>query len=764
MAVGKSVPRVDAYAKVTGQAKYTEDLLPVNYLTAMLLRSTVANGLVKRMDASKALEVEGVVRIVTCFDVPDIQYPTAGHPWSTEPGHQDVADRRLLNRRIRYYGDEIAAVIGENEQVCKKALALIETEYEEYPPLLSPADAVREGASPIHEEYPDNILKETAFRYGVFDWGNPGPGVRILENEYHTQSVHHCHIEKPVSFAYMENERITVTSSTQIPHIVRRVVGQALGVGWGRIRVIKPYIGGGFGNKQEVLYEPLNAYLTTQVGGRCVLLAITREETFYATRTRHSIDLRLKSAVDAEGRFLARQVTAISNQGGYASHGHSVVANTVTGFRNQYYTEKMVEGRAFTVYTNLPSAGAMRGYGIPQINFAMESHADDVALAIGMDPAAFRLQNAMRLGYMDPGTGITCHSTGLAACIEKGKQLIGWEEKRRAYPSQGGARRRGVGMAMFSYKTGVYPISLETSSCRMILNQDGTAQLHMGATEIGQGADTVFCQMAAETSGLRFEDIHIVSFQDTDVAPFDTGAYASRQTYVSGKAIQKTAALFKEKILAYSAGLLEQNAEDLELKESQITDRATGEPLSELSAIAVEAFYSLDQSVHITAETTSHCEDNTYSFGVCFTEVEVDILMGKVKVLQMLNVHDSGRLINPQLAEAQVHGGMSMGLGYALSEQMLYDEKGRLLNGNFLDYKIGTSMDTPELAVDFVETADPTGPYGNKALGEPPAIPQAAALRNAVLHATGVAVDRIPMTPQRLTEEFNAAGITGRGA
>ena len=761
--VGKSTPRVDAYAKVTGQAKYTEDLLPANHLTAMLLRSTAANGLVVRMDVSKALEVEGVVRIVTCFDVPDIQFPTAGHPWSTEAAHQDVADRRLLNRRVRYYGDEIAAVIAEDELACREALERIEVEYEEYPPLLSFAAAMASGAGAIHEAYPDNILKETDYCFGDFDWAHPGDGVRIFEGDYFTQAVQHCHIEKPVSFAYMENDRITIVSSTQIPHIVRRVAGQALGIGWGKIRVIKPYIGGGFGNKQEVLYEPLNAYLTTQVGGRCVLLAISREETFYATRTRHSIEMNIKSAVDGEGRFLARKVTAVSNQGGYASHGHSIVANTVTGFRMMYHTEKQVEGKALTVYTNLPSGGAMRGYGIPQINFALESHVDDIAGAIGMDPAAFRLQNAMRPDYVDPGTGIACHSSGLAECVEKGKARMDWARKREAYKKQSGSLRRGIGMAIFSYKTGVYPISLETASCRMILNQDGTAQLQMGATEIGQGGDTVFSQMAAEASGLRFEDVHIVSFQDTDVAPFDTGAYASRQTYVSGKAIAKTAALFKERILEYCAGLLGMKKEDIDLKDSQIVRKGTDDVLSDLAPLALEAFYSLKDSVHLTAEATNDCKENTYSFGACFAEVEVDIPLGKVKVLKFCNVHDSGKLINPQLAEAQVHGGMSMGLGYAMSEQMLFDDKGRLLNGNFLDYKIGTSMDTPELEAGFVETDDPTGPFGNKALGEPPTIPQAAALRNAILQATGVALDRIPMPPQRLIEAFAEAGLLRKG-
>ena len=281
----------------------------------------------------------------------------------------------------------------------------------------------------------------------------------------------------------------------------------------------------------------------------------------------------------------------------------------------------------------------------------------------------------------------------------------------------------------------------------------------MGATEIGQGADTVFTQMAAETTGIRLEDVHIVTVQDTDVAPFDTGAYASRQTYVSGMAVKKTAEKFKARILDYAAYLKKRPADTMDLRDSAVVDAHTGEKLVELADLAMEAFYSLDRSVHITAEETYHCKDNTFSFGCCFAEVEVDIPLGKVKVLDIINVHDSGVLINPQLAEAQVHGGMSMGLGYALGEQLRFDDRGCPLNGNLLDYKLPTAMDTPELNVGFVETIDPSGPYGNKSLGEPPAIPPAPAIRNAVLNATGVAVDSLPLNPQKLVEQFTAAGL-----
>lgn len=704
-----------------------------------------------------------------------------------EKAHQDIKDRKLLNRRVRMYGDDIAAVIAEDEIAARRAADKIKVEYEEYPVILDPEASMKEGAPLLHEEKPGNVIAHTSFVLGdeSFEEAVKEEGLTIIEKEYRTQPVQHCHIEVPVSYAYMEKGRIVIVTSTQIPHIVRRVVSQALGIPVGQIRVIKPYIGGGFGNKQDVLYEPLNAFLCTQTGGHGVRLELSREETLGCTRVRHAFTWKIKGAVREDGTLVARKYVAYSNQGAYASHAHAIAANAANIFKQLYRDEKVLESDSYTVYTNLMTGGAMRGYGIPQGDFVTECVADDLAHAVGMDPLAFRLKNCVKEGYMDPHLGIAFHSYGLKACMEKGKDYIRWEEKRKAYENQSGPVRRGVGMAIFNYKTGVYPISLETSSCRMVLNQDGSMQLFMGATEIGQGADTVFTQMAAEVTGITEDRIHIETVQDTDTTPFDTGAYASRQTYVSGKAVKKTGELFKQRILEYAAFKLKLPKEDgpaataedpgisgkstetaarkmLDIKEDQVIDKVSGEVLLSLAELAEEALYSLEKSVHITAETTSHCKENSFASGVCFAEVEVDMPLGRIRVLDIINVHDSGKLINPGLARAQVHGGMSMGMGYALSEELLVDEKtGRPLNANLLDYKIPTAMDTPGLHTDFVELDDPTGPFGNKALGEPPAIPVAPAIRNAVLHATGIAFDSLPLSPQKLVERFLKEGLIG---
>lgn len=755
--IGKSVPRVDAYDKVTGRAKFTDDMILDKCLVAKVYHAAIGNGIVKSIDTSEAEALDGVVKVVTYQDVPKHCYPTPGHPWSVEAAHQDVADRNILTGRVRYYGDDIAAVVAEDEVTAARALKLIKVEYEEYPVEIHPRKSMKGSNPPIHEEKKDNILAQSGYAIGDVDKALEESEI-VIKRSYKTPIVQHCHIENPISYAYMEKGRIVIVTSTQIPHIVRRVVGQALGIPWGKIRVIKPYIGGGFGNKQDVLYEPLNAFLCTQVGGRAVKLDVSREETFCNTRTRHSIEYDLTAGVKKDGHLSAKDMQSFSNQGAYASHGHAIAANGLTAWRLQYACPN-IRGCAYTVYTNTPVAGAMRAYGIPQAAFAIECFMDDIAAELGMDPLEFRKINLVKGYYEDPYLKpIAANTNGIFECLEKGASWIGWKEKREKYKNQTGDVRRGVGMSVFAYKTGVWPISLEIAGARMILNQDGSVQLQVGATEIGQGADTVFCQMAAETLHMDVDNIHIVTVQDTDVTPFDTGAYASRQSFVTGTAVKDCAQLLLQKILDYGKTLLPDEERELSLDHGWIY--AGGEQVLSLEELALESYYSLSNSSVITAEISRQVKKNTIATGCCFAEVEVDIRLGKIKLLNIINVHDSGKLLNPQLAKMQVHGGMSMGMGYGLSEQLLLDEKtGRPLNGTLLDYKLMTTMDTPDLKTGFVELEDPMGPYGNKALGEPPAIPGAPAIRNAVLHATGVAFNENPLTPQRLIEGFAEAGL-----
>lgn len=759
MYVGKKIKRVDAFDKVTGRAKFTEDLVPKDAYTAKIYHSTIAHGKVLHIDTTEAMKVPGVVKIVTCFDVPKIQFPTAGHPWSTEKDHQDVADRLLLNEHVRYYGDDVAVVIARDEVACKQALKKIVVEYEEYPANFDALDSIKDVKVPIHEESPDNILKHTTNNRGNFEEAIKEEGLIKVVGDYETPIISHAHLENPDVYAYEKSGKIVVVASTQIPHIIRRVVGQALGLGWGKIRVIKPYIGGGFGNKQDALYEPLCAFLTTQVGGHPVKLLPSREETFVSTRTRHAMKIHIESYVRKNGDYVARRVETYSNGGAYASHGHSIAAKGLNCFHQLYPCEN-IKGDAYSIYTNLPAGGAMRGYGIPQAMFAYEAHHDDVAKALGMDPLELKLRNVMPKGYVDPFSHNENYYDSFRDCLEKGAEAIDYYAKKEKYKNQRGNIRYGIGCAVYWYNTGVFPISLESSSCRMIVNEDGSVQIQLPETEIGQGADTAFTQMAADSLGMRIEDIHIISTQDTDISPFGLGAYASRQTYMASFSITKTAKELKEKILdqAYLQTRITPN--NLDIVDSTIVRKTDGRKLLTMEELATESLYTLKtENQHITAETTHTIRTNAFSFGASFAEVKVDIDLAKVEVVKLINVHDAGNIINPQLAEAQAHGGMSMAVGFALTEEMKYNDKGRILNNNLLDYKLGTIADTPEFEVYFIENPEPTSPYHTKSLGEPPTCSPAPAIRNAVLNATGISVNKIPMTPHVLFPLFKENGL-----
>ena len=760
MYAGERVKRVDALDKVTGRTKYTDDLCDRRAYIARVLHSTIANGRVLSIDKEEAEKVPGVVKILTCFDLKEKHYfPTAGHPWSTDPGHQDVADRLILTDRVRFYGDDIAAVVAEDEVAAAQALRLMKVEYEEYPFVLDVQKAMEDGAPQLHEAFEHNILKHTQIRKGDYEKAIQEPGLIRVEGWYNTPTVQHCHIENFICFAEQEGNRINVFSSTQIPHIVRRVVAQALGIDWGRVRVVKPYIGGGFGNKQDVLYEPLCAWLSTQTGGHLVKLDVPREETFVSNRVRHAIRQHIISWVRPDGTFAARKLEAFSDQGAYASHGHSIVAKGAGSFPQLYPCDN-VEVDAYTIFTNKPVAGAMRGYGMPQAMWAVECHTEEVAAALGEDPVAFRRRNLMPVGYVDDFSKNELYSDTFNQCLDKVMEAVDYRRKAEEYKNQTGDVRRGVGIAVFWYNTAVWPISLESSSCRMVLNQDGSFQVQVGETEIGQGADTAFAQMAADVVGVPLDKVHVISCQDTDVTPFGTGAYASRQTYVAGFSIRQTGLLLKEKILDYAHELTRMPVFNLDIVDGNIVRTTDGRVLMSLGELAEEALYSLSDSRHITAESTYQIKSNAYSFGCTAAEVEVDIPLCKVKLLNVVNCHDAGSLINPALAEAQVHGGMSMGIGYGMSEKLIFDEKtGRTLNNNLLDYKLSTFLDHPDLVAEFVENPEPTSAFGTKALGEPPACSVAPAIRNAIYHATGVAVNDAPADPHNLFRAFTAAGL-----
>lgn len=774
MGVGQSVKRLDAVQKVTGSAKYVEDLIPVGALYMKIVHSTIANGLVTAIDTQEAEKMPGVELIITCFDVPDVEYATAGHPLSLDPGHADTKDKLILSKRVLYYGDDVAAVVADTPLNAQLAAEKVKVTYEEYAPMLTPQDAIG-GKSVMHDLRPTNELARMDFSIspqGDVDWytGTFSTDTRIagrddlVGEQYSVPAVHACHLENNCCFAYMEGRRMVVYSCNQVPHTLRRNIAEAIEMPVGDVRVVKPFMGGGFGNKQDTMYEPVVAFASKKLGGRCVAIVLSREETFVNTRTRHGFDVTIATTANEKGELTRRGIRINSNGGAYAAHTHAVAAYAVTSNFQTYKATEVQVGESSTAYTNLPSAAAMRGYGIPQLNFAMESQMEDIARTNGWDPIAFRLQNINEAGFVDPFDKFTVRSCGLRQCVERGRQISDWDRKRREYEEFNKTSpniKKGIGMALFSYKIGVYPLQLESGSCRIVMNEDGSAQIMVGCTELGQGSDTTMCQIVSQVTSIPEGNLSVCSAQDTDVTPYDNGAYASRQTYISGRGVKLAAEKLVETILHHAAAVYDLPQSELSVHGERVWQ---GErEVCTLAQICTHMNFVNDQKTatdHITAEATYTAQNICLAYGASFMDIEVDVPLGKVRVKKAYCLQDSGKIINPQLAKGQIQGGVAMGIGYALGEQMQYDAKtGRPLNNNLLDYKVPTCMDIPDMEVEFVETYEDSGPFGAKGLAEPPLIPQAAAIRNAILHATGVGMHRLPMNPQRLVHAFREAGL-----
>ena len=750
--------RVDAIAKVTGRARYTDDYMMAGMCYAKYVRSPIAHGYATSINCDEAKSLPGVLAVFTWEDVPDIPFATAGHAWTLDENKRDTADRFLLTRHVRHHGDAVAIVVARDALTAEKAALLVNVEWEKLPVITTPEAALADDAVPIHPG--GNLLNRSEMTTGNVQQTIDAADYQ-LQGHYQTPVIQHCHMESVTSLAWMEDDsRISIVSSTQIPHIVRRVVGQALGIPWSCVRVIKPYVGGGFGNKQDVLEEPMAAFLTRKLGGIPVKVSLSREECFLASRTRHAFTMDGQIGLNRDGTLQGYRLDVLSNTGAYASHGHSIAS--AGGNKVAYlYPRSAYAYHSTTCYTNLPSAGAMRGYGAPQVIFAVESMLDDAATALGLDPVEVRLRNAACEGDTNPITGKRIYSAGLPECLQKGRALFEWDARRAECLHQQGNIRRGVGVACFSYTSNTWPVGVEIAGARLLMNQDGTINVQSGATEIGQGADTVFSQMVAETLGVPVSDVHVISTQDTDITPFDPGAFASRQSYVTAPALRKAALQLRDKILLHAADMLHQSVMSLTLTAGHIVliDRPDS-PLLSLKELAMDAFYHPERGGQLSAECSVKTTTNPPAFGCTFVDLSVDIALCKVTINRILNVHDSGHILNPQLAEGQVHGGMGMGIGWSLFEEMIIDgESGLVRNPNLLDYKMPTMPDLPQLESAFVETQEPQSAYGHKSLGEPPIIPVAAAIRNAVKMATGVAIDTLPLTPKRLYAEFHQAGL-----
>ncbi len=757
--VGKPEAKVDAVKLAAGKPVYTDDMEMRGMLHAALLTSPHAHARIVHIDTSKAKALPGVHAVLTYKDVPRVVYASGGQSYPNPPPYDQVS----LDNKVRHVGDRVAVVAAETPEIAREALDLIEVEYEVLPAVFDPVEAMQEGAPVIHDE-PDavkihdasrNIVHHIEAEAGDADaqWAKAD---HIFEGEYRVHQVQQASIEPHVVVTWWdEDDRLVIRTSTQVPFHVRRMVAPLLGLPVKKIRVIKPRIGGGFGGKQEMLIEDLCAHLTIATG-RPVRFEYTREHEFTSARSRHPQVIRFKTGVTHDGEIVASELYIIGNTGAYGTHGLTV--QMVSGFRGlTTYNAPFSRFVCDVVYTNIPTPGAYRGYGAPQSLFALEVHTEEIAEALGMDVIEFKRKNwikvgdsmvmARALGEGREGFEQVVSTSALNECVDIGARAMGWYDKRgveRTVPGKPHLRR-GIGMAVAMHGTGIAGLDMGAASIK--LNDDGSFNVLFGATDLGTGADTVLAQIAAESLGVPVEDI-IVYAADTDMTPFDTGAYASSTTYISGGAVLKAAEDVKAQILAHAAEhILHVPVEELDLDDRKVIAR-NGQSVS-LEEVALHSLHQEDQK-QIMATASHLSYESPPPFAAQFAEVIVDMETGQVTVERLLMAVDCGIAINPITASGQVEGGMVQALGYAHCEEMAYDEHGHLQATKFDDYRIYRANEMPELEVIFVETYEPSGPFGAKAVAEIPKDGVAPALASAIYDATGVRIRQIPFTPERV--------------
>lgn len=769
--VGHSVRKVDSLGMACGQELYVADHDTADALIGYVVPSPHAHARIKRIDATKARAMPGVHGVLTYADLPRIPHTTAGQGY-VEPSPYD---NFILDSKVRFVGDRVALVAAETREIAEQAGKAIEIEWEVLDPVLDPDHAMDDGAPVIHDEpeahmpipvpYDPKRNLAAAANMGVGDIEKVlSASAKTYSRDYFAHYAQHCPIEPHVCLGYIDpRNRVVLVTSTQVPFHARRITAQALGIEVKRVRVIKPRIGGGFGAKQEVLLEPLVAALVLATG-RKILMQLSRTEEFLS-RTRHPIKVGIDGGFNEDGTINGMRMRVLSNTGAYGAHGLTVMCNCGSKVL-PLYRMRTVAFEAKAVYTNLPVGGAYRGYGATQAAFAMECFLDEVAEDLGMDPIEMRRINHIMpgegspvfaaLGEGKPGVEQKIGSSGLAECLTLGAKAIGWEEKR-GKPGNGPVRR-GIGMCALMQGSSIPEIDM--GSVHLKMNDDGSFNLTCGATDLGTGSDTVLAQMAAEVLGVEVEDVLVYS-SDTDLTPFDVGAYASSTTYLSGEASRRAALAVAEQIRAVASEMMESHPAPATLS---LVDKCVVAPDGTKVGLGEVGLYTLYQSnqhqIAATGSAISH--KSPPPFSAHFVEVAVDTETGLVKVEKYVAAIDCGTAINPKLAEGQVEGAVLNGITYALTEEYQFDEKGRMRNTGFNDYKIYGPADVPELVTILVPTWEESGPYGAKSVSEICINGALPAISNAIYDAVGVRMREGPFTPDRVLAAM-AARQAGKG-
>lgn len=775
--VGKPELKVDGIKLARGNPTFADDVELRGMLHCKVLRSPHAHARILDIDDSKALALPGVHAVKHYKNTPRVMYASGGQSWPNPHPWDQVS----FDSKVRHVGDRVAAVAAESPELAAEACRLIDVTYEALPFVLDELEASAPGVTPIHDE-PDAVGIHDAERnvaikivaQTVTDEGLAAAFAsadHIFEQTFRVQQVQQTPIEPHVAVAWLdEDERLILRTATQVPFHVRRIVAPLIGLPVKDIRVMKPRVGGGFGAKQEMLIEDIVGHLALATK-RPVRLVLDREEEFVSSRTRHPQTLTFRTGVLNDGTLVAQELRVVANTGAYGTHGFTV--QNVTGLRGlSSYNCPAKKFDCDVMYTNIPVPGAFRGYGAPQAEFALESHMEDIADALGREVIDFKRQNWVKVGDrqdivmflgergtidpgdVDPATFPPVMTSGIEECVAQGMRAIGWHRRDDpdwvAPPDQPHIRR-GIGFAFCMHGTAI-PF-LDMGGCGIKMNDDGSFNVMSGAADLGTGADTVLGQIAAEVLGVPLEDIKMYT-GDTDMTPFDVGAYASSTTYISGAAVKKAADQVRWRIKLRAARLLGVD----EPCSIELRDRRAWAPDGRSVSLEDIALNSLHTEDHEQIMGTgSHVSpDCPPPFAAQFVEIEVDIETGQVTVVKMVMAVDCGVAINPITASGQVEGGMFQALGYAVCEEFAYDDTGRMVNAELGPYWIFRADDAPETEVFLVQTMEDSGPFGAKAVAEIPTDGVAPATRSAILNATGIRIDQIPFTPERVRRAIEA--------
>lgn len=748
--VGKGVIKKDAMALVTGQPVYCDDLAPKDCLIVKLLRSPHAYAKIKSINTSIAKRIPGIEAVYTYEDVPTSRFTLAGQSYP-EPSPYD---RRILENVVRYVGDEVAIVAGANEDCVDRALKAIKVDYEVLEPLLDFEKSI-DNAIVIHEEDDykclceiGNDVKRNIVSSGESVVGDVDAVLKecdvVLERDYHTKANAQAMMETMRSYCYIDTYgRLNCVSSTQIPFHVRRILSNALEIPKSKINVIKPRIGGGFGAKQTACCEIFTAFVTWKLK-KPSKIVYTREETFAASNSRHEMKMHVRIGATKDGKIEAIDLYTLSNQGAYGEHGPTTIG--LAGYKSlPLYNH--VKASRFTydvVYTNTMRAGAYRGYGATQGQFAVESIINELADELNMDPCEIRFKNMTRENeVLSQYYNEELNACALDRCLEKAMEMIDYKNKplRRDM----GDFVRGLGVSLSMQGSGIS--GLDVGSVEIKLQDDGFYTLSIGATDMGTGCDTILAQMVAECMDCDVDQV-VTSSLDTDHAPYDTGSYASSTTYVTGMAVVKACEKLRNSILEAAAGFFNVDKEDIEFDGKKINTLDHAHEMS-LADFADTCFNGGIAKALITSD--SHMSPTSPPpFMVGIAEVDVDKLTGEIKVHDYVSVVDCGTVINPNLARVQAEGGIVQGIGMALSEDITYSNEGKMRNRNFLQYKLPTRVDVPSVRVEFESSYEDNGPFGAKSIGEVVINTPTSAIASAIKHATGVQVRTLPITAEKV--------------